>query len=71
MSVKLIAIELYKAQQKVSALEEELENPALQNETKIREELRMAKAELKVLRSMLEGEKAPSPFKSSPSTYGR
>lgn len=58
MSVKLLAIELYKAQQKVSGLESELENPAAHNKEKIKDDLRVARAELKVLRNMLDGEKA-------------
>ncbi len=70
MSVKAIAIELYKAQQKVSRLESELENPAQKNKAKIEDELRLVRAELKMLRSMLDGEKAASPFKSNPSTFG-
>lgn len=57
MSVRLLAMELYKVQQKVSALEEELQNPAIPDEKKVRDELRVAKAEQQVLRKMLDGEK--------------
>ena len=70
MSVKALAIDLYKAQQKVSGLESELENPAAPDKEKIREELRIARAEWKILRSMLDGEKEikETPI---PSSYGR
>lgn len=70
MSVKLLAIELYKAQQKVSGLESELGNPAAHNKEKIEADLRVARAELKVLRNMLEGEKANAAPKSAvPPSY--
>ncbi len=57
MSVKAIAIELYKVQQKVHGLEEELETASPQTREKVRIDLKLARAELKVLRNMLEGEK--------------
>lgn len=70
MSVKLLAIELYKAQQKVSGLESELENPAAHNKEKIKNDLRLARAELKVLRNMLDGEKAAAaPKPAVPPAY--
>lgn len=71
MSVKSLAIELYKAQQKVSGLESELENPASHDKEKIKEELRLAKAEWKVLRKMLDGEKIAKQTNVVPSTYGQ
>lgn len=61
MSIKLIAIELYKAQQKVHKLEEKLEAAQLQEKDGIRKELRVAMAELRQMRNMLEGQKASSP----------
>ena len=70
MSVKALAIDLYKAQQVVSGLESELENPAAPDKEKIREELRIARAEWKVLRRMLDGEKEIKEV-PIPSAYGR
>lgn len=61
MSIKLIAIELYKVQQKVHQLEEKLEAAHLKDKDGIREELRVAMAELRQMRNMLEGQKASSP----------
>ena len=58
MSVRSLAIELYKVQQKVHGLEEELENSPLKSKEKVKLELKLARAELKVLRNMLDGEKA-------------
>ncbi len=70
MSVKTLAIELYKAQQKVSGLVSELENPAAPDKAKIEEELRIARAELKLYRKMLDGEKAQAPTNVVPASYG-
>lgn len=70
MSVKALAIDLYKAQQIVIGLESELENPAAPDKEKIREELRIARAEWKVLRRMLDGRKETKE-KPLPSSYGR
>ncbi len=70
MSVKALAIDLYKAQQRVNGLESELENPAAPDKEKIREELRIARAEWKILRRMLDGEKEVKEV-PLPSSYGR
>ena len=71
MSIRAIALELYSAQKKVSELEAKLEGaPPHQKET-VRQELRDAQAEWRVLRKILDGEKSPSPFKSRPSTFKR
>lgn len=58
MSIRLIAIELYKAQQLVSKLENELENAPHGNKDGIREKLRVARAEMMQLRKILDGRKA-------------
>lgn len=70
MSVKALAIDLYKAQLRVSGLESELKNPAAPDKEKIREELRIARAEWKILRRMLDGEKETKEV-PIPSSYGR
>lgn len=69
MSIRALAIELYKVQQKVDGLEKELDNPASHDKEKIKEELRLARAEWKVLKKMLDGEKSIPTKNSTPSTY--
>lgn len=71
MSIRALAIELYKAQQKVSGLERELENPSSHDHNKIREELRLARAEWKLLKKMLDGEKTTVANRPVPSSYGQ
>ncbi|MDD3813760.1 MAG: hypothetical protein PHZ02_03860 [Desulfocapsaceae bacterium] len=62
MSIKLLAIELYRAQQNVARLEEKLEALPLHANTDLREELRQSQAELQQLRKMLEDKKTSSSF---------
>jgi 5-bromo-4-chloroindolyl phosphate hydrolysis protein len=69
MSIRAIALELYRAQQKLSELETKLEQAPLGEKEAIRQELREAQAEWQMLRKILDGEKSPSPFKSKPSTF--
>ena len=69
MSIRAIALELYRAQQKVGSLEAKLEEAPLDKKESLRLELREAQAEWKMLRKILDGEKAPLPFKSKPSTF--
>jgi len=65
MSIKLLALELYRAQQKVYRLEAELAETALHEQEAISWKLREAREELRVLRNMLEGAKSPLPFRTS------
>jgi len=58
MSIRLIALELYKAQQLVDQLEKELEKAAPGAKDGIREKLRIARAEMMQLRKILDGRKA-------------
>jgi hypothetical protein len=71
MSIKALALELYKAKQKVDRLEAQLEEATINERESIRNELREAQAELKILRNILNGEKTPSPYKTNPSTFKR
>lgn len=71
MSIKAIALELYRAQQKVSGLEAQLEKAQLNEKETLRKNLCEAKAEWQVLRKILNGKKAPLPFRSQPSSYSR
>ncbi len=72
MSIKLIAIELYRAQQKVNQLEEELNLAPESKKDSLRDTLRQAKAEWQQLRNMLDGRKAAASIVPTPrNPYGR
>jgi hypothetical protein len=71
MSIKALALELYKAKQKVDRLEAQLEAATINETESIRNELCEAQAELKILQNILNGEKTPSPYKTNPSTFKR
>ena len=62
MSIKALAIELYKAQQKVHRLQDRLEKASLGKKEQLRSELKGAEADLNQLRRIMDGEKEPSPF---------
>lgn len=62
MSIKAIALELYRAQQKVSRLEKELEPAAPLEKDRIKGELQAAITEMNMLRRMLDGTKVETPF---------
>lgn len=64
MSIKLLALELYRAQQKVHQLEAQLAEASANAQEAIGEQLREAKEELRLLRNMLEGAKSPLPFRT-------
>ena len=57
MSIKALALELYRAQQKVGGLEQELAAAPLADRDRLRQRLREAQAEKDILRRMLDGEK--------------
>jgi hypothetical protein len=71
MSIRALALELYKAQQRVDHLEKEREKAPPQEKERITGELEPALAELRQLRKMLDGAKTESPFaaKSSPKRH--
>ncbi|MBU0664054.1 MAG: hypothetical protein KJ990_05850 [Proteobacteria bacterium] len=62
MSIKLLAIELYRTQQNVARLEAQLEALPLLGSADLREELRQSQAELQQLRKMLDDKKTSSSF---------
>lgn len=63
MSIRGLALDLYRAQQKVDHLEKELQVRPPEEHDALREELRHAKAEWQLLRKMLDGEKEPHSFR--------
>jgi hypothetical protein len=64
MSIRLLAIELYRAQQNVARIAAQIEAPPLgsspETTAAVLEELRQAEAELKMLRKMLDDKKSSS-----------
>jgi hypothetical protein len=73
MSLRAIAIEVYKCQSKVHKLQDQLEAADSSELTELQEQLRQALAELKILKNMIEGRKAQSSnnLKTSPFRFGR
>lgn len=69
MSIKLLAIELYRAQQNVGHIEAQLEAAPLNALEVVREELRQARAELQQLRKMLDDKKSSSVVKTPSRLY--
>lgn len=61
MSLRLLALDLYKAQQKVHRLQAEVDDCQLSEVDAKRQELKVAENELSIIRKMLEGRKA-DPF---------
>jgi len=64
MSIKMLAVDLYRAQKKVHQLEEELASAPVNQQDAINAKLREAKEDLRQLRNMLEGAKSPLPFRT-------
>jgi ABC-type Zn uptake system ZnuABC Zn-binding protein ZnuA len=64
MSIRLIAKELYYAQTKVDKIKKALEEAPPKEKDAIKEELRVANAELQHIRRIMDGAKTPSPFGS-------
>lgn len=73
MSIKLLAIELYRAQRDVSRLEAHIETVSgdMSSDTfsALREELRQAQAEVQQLRKMLDDKKASPSLSPRPRLY--
>jgi hypothetical protein len=74
MSIKALALDLYRSQKEVDRLKQLLEDAeSLQEKNRLQDELRLARAELQLIRKMLDGKKKSSlsrtkvPF----SKYGR
>lgn len=70
MSLRAIAIEVYKCQSKVHKLQDQLERAAADEKSDLQDQLRQAKAELKILKNMIEGRKAQSSKKLRYSSNG-
>ncbi len=58
MSIRAIAMEVYKCQSKVHKLEDQLQLADYSEQATLKDQLRQARAELKILKNMIEGRKA-------------
>jgi hypothetical protein len=65
MSIRALAIELYKAQQKVHKLQDQLEVAGINKKDQLRQELKQAEAERNQLRRIIEAEKEPYPLRDN------
>lgn len=65
MSIRFIAVDLYRAQQKVDRLGKALAQAGLNEQDALRLELQEAEEELRQLRRILDGAKEPLPFRTS------
>ena len=63
MSIRALAIELYKAQQKVHKLQDQLETAGIYEKDHVHRELKQAETECNQLRRIIEAEKEPSPLR--------
>ena len=70
MSIRSLARDLYRAQQKVTELERNLENAGQEKKDSLTQELRHAMQELQMLRRMLDGEKESGTFRQRFSGFG-
>ena len=66
MSIKALAIELYRSQQKVHLLQDRLQAASLAEKDQIRWDLKNAEAELTQLRRIMEGEKETARSRIAP-----
>ena len=70
MSIRAIALELYRAQKKVAELQKALEAVEQGAAEKLSQELRAAEKEMSMLRKMLDGEKESGNFRKRFSGFG-
>jgi hypothetical protein len=71
MSIRNLALDLYRAQQNVERLEKAIANATPGELAALEDELRGAKAEWRMLRKMLDGEKETASFRARSAVYHR
>lgn len=71
MSIKHLALDLYRSQQKVEKLEKAVAAASPGELAALEEELRGAKAEWKMLRKILDGEKDNASLRAKSAVFGR
>ena len=62
MSIKALALELYRAQQEVDMIQKKIETSPVGEDKKLENELRAAQKEWQILRKMLDGQKESGSF---------
>ena len=70
MSIRALALDLYKAKQKVDTLQEEFDNATSDEKPVLAQELKMVQKEFQMLRRMLDGEKESGSFRQRFSGFG-
>lgn len=63
MSIRALALELYRAQKRVAALQKDVESAGQDAIGSLGQELRAAEKEMAMLRKMLDGEKEAGAFR--------
>jgi|OpeIllAssembly_1097287.scaffolds.fasta_scaffold313470_2 hypothetical protein len=71
MSIRNLALDLYRAQQNVERLEKAVAKAAPGELAALEDELRGARAEWRMLRKMLDGEKETASFRARSAFYHR
>lgn len=70
MSIRALALELYKAKQKVDALQVKFDSATSDDKSVLAGELKMVQKEFQMLRRMLDGEKESGAFRKRFSGFG-
>lgn len=70
MSIRSLARDLYKAQQKVTALQKKHDSGTFSEKQALSQELSFARQELQMLRRMLDGEKESGTFRQRFDGFG-
>lgn len=70
MSIRALAQDLYKAKQKVDALQKEHDSAAQDEKSVLAQELKVVQKEFHMLRRMLDGEKESGNFRKRFSGFG-
>lgn len=71
MSIKNLALDLYRAQQNVERLEKAIEAALPKEPADLQEELREARAEWQMLRKILDGEKENASLRAKSAVFNR
>jgi len=70
MSIKALALELYRAQQKVDMIQKKIKESSGGDDKKLGNELRAAQEERQMLRKMLDGQKESGSFRKRFDHFG-
>jgi hypothetical protein len=70
MSIRALALDLYKAKQKMDALQREYDRATETDKLALSQELKMVQKEFNMLRRMLDGEKESGSFRKRFSGFG-